>query len=204
MYTAIVTLFARVSFVVVIRLEISWTTESRQRSCRTVSSLALCVLYLFLLHNYATIRQSSVKNNEKLPDHFVKMSVLSLPPPPHRLLSGGQGPAPLLAGIRCLRCAPWVHVGRSEVPLPPWEPAGVRRGPPLPARRTWSQRTAGWGSRLTDTGKYNHCLLKSEKIYKIWTSKKEQFTIFGNTFIWCLVKSEMSKQSWNMLSLVSH
>lgn len=49
---------------------------------------------------------------------FGKITVLSLPYSPHRLLSGRQGPASVVAGIRFPGCSPWVHVDWGEVPLP--------------------------------------------------------------------------------------
>lgn len=84
-------------------------------SSREISRSAVYILYIIII--YSTLRQSHVKVKVKLPDHFVKMSVLSFPS--HRLLSGGQRPASVLSGIRSPGCAPWVHVDRGEVPLPP-------------------------------------------------------------------------------------
>ncbi len=77
---------------------------------------ACCILCFFTV---CCGKKSDQKIKENLPGHFVKTVDLSLSFPPHRLLSGGQGPTSVLAGIRSPGCAPWVHVGRGEVPLPP-------------------------------------------------------------------------------------
>ena len=52
----------------------------------------------------------------------------------HRFLSGRQGPASVLAGVRVSGGSCWFHAGRDKVALSLRDPAGVCCGPPLPAR----------------------------------------------------------------------